>query len=213
MAGLVGSGRSELARVLFGVEPFDAGEIWLNGRRVHIANPQHAVQLGLGLVPEDRKTQGLVLSLSMRKNVTLPILDRLHRFGILDDQRERQVVQARVNELAIKTPSIEQEVQYLSGGNQQKVVMAKWLSANPQVIILDEPTRGIDVGTKVEMYSLMRQLARQGTGIIMISSELDEILGMSDRVLVMCRGRLAGEFTRAQVTEEKILTLAIGETL
>ncbi len=211
LAGLVGAGRSEMARALFGIEPIDSGEIWVNGKRAHIRNPQDAVGLGIGFVPEDRKTQGLVLSLSTRQNLTLSILDRLTNLGLLDERRERQVVQKAISDLAIKTPSPEQEVQYLSGGNQQKVVLAKWLTANPQVIILDEPTRGIDVGTKVEMYHLMRELARRGTGVIMISSELPEILGMSDRILVMSRGRIMGELNHAEATEERILKLAIGE--
>lgn len=212
-AGLVGAGRTELARVLFGIAPYSAGEIRLNGQSVRLASPQHAVELGVGLVPEDRKTEGLVLSLSVRQNVTLPLLGRLTRWGMVDDRRERAVLDKVVRDLAIKTPNVEQEVQYLSGGNQQKVVLAKWLSVKPQVIILDEPTRGIDVGTKVEMYHLMRQLAQQGTAIIMISSELEEILGMSDRIVIMARGRIVGELSHADATEEKILTLAIGESL
>jgi ABC-type sugar transport system ATPase subunit len=171
------------------------------------------VRGGLALVPEDRKTQGLVLGLSVRKNVSLPILDRLQRWGLLSRRREREVVAAAIRDLKVRTPSLDQEVQYLSGGNQQKVVFAKWLTTAPRVLILDEPTRGIDVATKAEIYLLMRALASAGSGILLISSELPELLGMSDRILVMRDGRIAGELSRAEATEEKILALATSEDL
>ncbi len=149
----------------------------------------------------------------MRNNASLAIIDRLRRLILIDERREREIIEKQVHDMSIKTPSLEQQVCYLSGGNQQKVVLAKWLCADPQLIILDEPTRGIDVGTKAEIYLLMRRLADQGAGIMMISSELPEVIGMSDRILVMSRGRIAGELQRREASEERILTLAIGEDI
>jgi ABC-type sugar transport system ATPase subunit len=213
LAGLVGAGRSELAAVLFGVVPADSGEISCNNQRVPPGRPRETMRMGMALVPENRKEKGLVLSQSVRSNTSLAILDRLRRFLLIDDKRERQLVQEQIESLDIKTPGLEQQVGFLSGGNQQKVVLAKWLCTGPKLIIMDEPTRGIDVGTKAEIYQLMRELARKGTGIIMISSELQEIIGMSDRILVMSRGRIAGELSREEATEERILTLAVGEAL
>jgi ribose transport system ATP-binding protein len=213
LAGLVGAGRSELAAVLFGVVPADSGEISFNNQRVPPGRPRETMRMGMALVPENRKEKGLVLSQSVRSNTSLAILDRLCRFLLIDDKRERQLVQEQIESLDIKTPGLEQQVGFLSGGNQQKVVLAKWLCTGPKLIIMDEPTRGIDVGTKAEIYQLMRELARKGTGIIMISSELQEIIGMSDRILVMSRGRIAGELSREEATEERILTLAVGEAL
>ncbi len=212
LAGLVGAGRSELAVALFGVAPVDTGEVWFDGQRIPLGNPRKTILLGIALVPEDRKQQGLILSQSLRNNISLVILDRLRDFLFINDKKEYEVVRKQVEDLNIKTPSLEQEVGYLSGGNQQKVVLGKWLCSRPKLIIMDEPTRGIDVGAKAEIYQLMRRLADQGTGIIMISSELPEVIGMSDRILVMCRGHIAGELTRAEATEERILTLAVGET-
>jgi ribose transport system ATP-binding protein len=213
LAGLVGAGRSELAMALFGVVPVERGSMWLDGQRIALGNPHRTIRLGMALVPEDRKQQGLVLGQSVRSNASLAILDRLRRGLLIDARREAGIIQKQVADLDIKTPSLEQEVGYLSGGNQQKVVLAKWLCSEPRLIIMDEPTRGIDVGTKAEIYQLMRQLADNSNGIIMISSELPEITGMSDRVLVMSRGRIAGELARAEATEERILTLAVGEEL
>ncbi len=212
LAGLVGAGRSELATALFGVGPVDSGEVLLDGRPVALGRPRRAIDMGMALVPENRKLQGLVLSQSVRNNTSLVVLDRLKDFWLINDRRESELVARQVEGLDIKTPSLEQEVGYLSGGNQQKVVLAKWLCSAPKLIIMDEPTRGIDVGAKAEIYHLMRELANRGTGIIMISSELPEIIGMSDRILVMSRGRIAGELSREEATEERILTLAIGET-
>jgi len=213
IAGLVGAGRSELAMALFGVAPVDTGELWLDNRPVQLGNVRQTMQLGLALVPENRKEQGLVSSQSVRNNVSLAMIDRLRRFVLVDEKRECALVQQQVDKMDIKTPSLDQEVAYLSGGNQQKVVLAKWLCTGPKCIIMDEPTRGIDVGTKAEIYHLMRQLADAGTSIIMISSELPEIIGMCDRILVMSRGRIVGELSREEATEERILTLAVGETL
>jgi ribose transport system ATP-binding protein len=213
LAGLVGAGRSELAMALFGVGPVDSGEVLLNGQHVPLGKPRKTIQLGMALVPEDRKVQGLVLSQSVRNNTSLVILDRLKDFLLINEKREREIVEKQVRDMDIKTTSLEQEVGYLSGGNQQKVVLGKWLSSEPTLIIMDEPTRGIDVGAKAEIYQLIRDLADKGTSIIMISSELPEIIGMSDRVLVMNRGRIAGELSREEMTEEGIISLAVGEEL
>lgn len=208
LAGMVGSGRTAVARALFGADPIDNGQILLDGRSVQFGQPRQAIKAGIAFVPEDRKSEGLIAMMSVRHNVTLPILKRLQRFSFLNKPRERTIVQEAIRDLSIKTSGPEQEVQYLSGGNQQKVVLAKWLATRPRVVILDEPTHGIDVGAKAEVYAIMRQLAAQGTAILMISSELPEIIGMSDRILVMRSGHIAGELGQAEVTEEKILMLA-----
>jgi ribose transport system ATP-binding protein len=213
LAGLVGAGRSELAMALFGVAPVDSGEVWFNGQRLRSGSPRRTIPLGMALVPENRKEQGLVLGQSVRSNVSLVIIERLRGALLIDERREREAVQKQVADMGIKTPTLDERVGFLSGGNQQKVVLAKWLCSGPKCIIMDEPTRGIDVGTKAEIYRLMRELANRGTSIIMISSELPEIIGMSDRILVMSRGRIAGELKREAATEERILTLAIGESL
>jgi ABC-type sugar transport system ATPase subunit len=212
LAGLVGAGRSELAMVLFGVAPADSGKVWLDKQRVSPANPRKNIKQGMALVPENRKEQGLVLTQSVRSNTSLVILDRLRNFFLLNEKREYEVVRRQVQELNIRARSLEQEVGYLSGGNQQKVALGKWLCSAPKLIIMDEPTRGIDVGAKAEIYQLMRELANRGTGIIMISSELPEVIGMSDRILVMSRGKIAGQLSRAEASEERILALAIGES-
>mgnify|MGYP005837837509 CR=1 FL=1 len=207
-AGLVGAGRTETARLLFGADPKDAGRIWIEGQEVHIHSPEDAIRAGINLVPEDRGNQGLVLLLSVFKNEVLPTLNRFSRAGWLDRAAMQQAAQDYVDRLRIRTPGLEQKVMLLSGGNQQKVVLAKWLILAPKVLIMDEPTRGIDVGAKSEIYALMSQLARAGMGIIMISSELPEILAMSDRVLVMCEGRVTGVLDRAEATQETIMTYA-----
>jgi len=211
LAGLVGSGRTELARCVFGADPFDAGEIVLNGRPAKLHSPRDAVRLGIGLVPEDRKLQALVLRMSVRENVTLPVLSRLGSAFFPSRARERSLVDGFVRSLTIRTPSIEQRVGALSGGNQQKVIIARWLATEPKVLILDEPTRGIDVGAKAEVHALIARLAEQGVAILMISSELPEILGMSHRILVMREGRLVADIPRADATEERIVTAATGQ--
>ncbi|MGQ9580260.1 MAG: sugar ABC transporter ATP-binding protein [Armatimonadota bacterium] len=210
IAGLVGAGRTEVARAIFGADPIDSGEIILEGKPVTIRSPQEAIRLGIGLATEDRKALGLILGMAVRENVTIANLGPLSRLGFVSRRREREVTNRFVEELMIKTPSIEQAVQYLSGGTQQKVVLAKWLFTKSKVLIFDEPTRGIDVGAKTEIYQLMNKLAEQGVAIIMISSELPEILGMSDRILVMHEGRIAGELSRDEATQEKIMFLATG---
>ncbi|MDO8681852.1 MAG: sugar ABC transporter ATP-binding protein, partial [Armatimonadota bacterium] len=210
IAGLVGAGRTEVARAIFGADPIDAGKITLNGKIVNIRSPRDAIRLGIGLVTEDRKALGLVLGMVVRENISLANLGSLANFGFVNRRKEREVADKYISELMIKTPSTEQQVQNLSGGNQQKVVLAKWLFTQSKVLIFDEPTRGIDVGSKVEIYQLMNKLAQSGAGIIMISSELPEVLGMSDRILVMHEGRIAGELSREEATQEKIMHLATG---
>jgi ribose transport system ATP-binding protein len=208
LAGMVGSGRTELARAIFGADPVQRGKILLQGNALTDHSPRQAINAGLALAPEDRKRQGLFLGQSIRHNLTLPILSQLTQRGIIQRSQEAQLVATAQRDLAIQMASPSQLVQYLSGGNQQKVVLAKWLQTKPAVIILDEPTRGIDVGAKFEIYRLMRQLTDQGVAILMISSELPEVLGMSDRILVMHQGELVGELAHDQATEERIIELA-----
>lgn len=211
IAGLVGAGRTEVARAIFGADPIDSGQIIMNGKPVTIHSPRRAISLGVGLVSEDRKALGLVLGMAVRENISLANLGVLSRLGFIKRRKEREIAESYVKDVLIKTPSIEQAVQNLSGGNQQKVVLAKWLFTKSKVLIFDEPTRGIDVGAKTEIYQLMNRLAAQGVAIIMISSELPEVLGMSDRTLVMHEGRIAGELSGKDATQERIMGLATGE--
>ncbi len=213
LTGLVGAGRTEVARAIFGADTPDAGTLTLDGKPVTVASPQDAIRQGIGLLTEDRKGQGLVLGMTVRENTTLANLKSLVRILFVDRRRERAITEQYVKELQIKTPSIEQSAQNLSGGNQKKVVLAKWLFTESKILIFDEPTRGIDVGAKVEIYKLMNDLARRGACILMISSELPEVLGMCDRILVMHEGRLAGELSRAEATQERIMQLATGAAL
>lgn len=204
LAGLVGSGRTELAQVLFGITPAQGGQILLNGKLVSVKNPGQAMRLGIAYVPEDRGNQGLIKQMRVRENMSLAVLRSLARGGFVDGQQERRLAERFVGELTVRTPSIEQVVNKLSGGNQQKIVVSKWLASQPKLLIMDEPTRGVDVGAKSEIHRLISELAQQGMAILMISSELPEILGMSDRVLVMREGRLAAEFSRAEATQERV---------
>jgi ribose transport system ATP-binding protein len=213
LTGLVGAGRTEVARAIFGADPIDSGSIVLDGKPVLVRSPQDAIRQGIGLLTEDRKSQGLIQGMAVRENTTLSNLRELVRWIFIDGSRERKVTQKFIDELQIKTPSQEQTVQNLSGGNQQKVVLAKWLFTKSNILIFDEPTRGIDVGAKVEIYKLMNDLVRRGVAILMISSELPEVLGMCDRILVMHEGRLSGELARGDATQEKIMRLATGEQL
>jgi ribose transport system ATP-binding protein len=210
LAGLVGAGRTELAETIFGVRKRIAGSINLDGAPLRIRRPKDAIRAGIFLVPEDRRTQGLVLAESVRDNLSLPSLDRLQWLRIVARRSEKRLADAQVKQLNVRTPSIRQPVGLLSGGNQQKVILGKWLARGPRVLILDEPTRGVDVGAKTEIYSLMDQLAASGLAILMISSDLEEVLGMSDRVLVMHEGRIAGELPRERMNEEAIMHLATG---
>jgi len=213
IAGLVGAGRTELARAIFGADQRDSGEILVDNQSINIRNPQDAIQAGLGYLPEERKLQGLFLKMAIVTNVSAANLSRVSRKGFVQKKDEKDLAQIYVNQLNIRTPSIDQIANNLSGGNQQKVIIAKWLAVQPKVLILDEPTRGVDVGAKVEIYSLMREMAAKGLAVVMISSELPEILGMSDRILVIREGRFAGELDRKDATEEKIMAMATGMVL
>jgi ribose transport system ATP-binding protein len=211
VAGLLGAGRTELARAIMGADPLDAGRVIVKGRQVRVRGPRDAIRRGVGFLPEDRKTQGLVLELAVGRNLALPSTKRLSRLGVVDAGAERALAGRWVEELRIKTPGLEQKVALLSGGNQQKVVLGQWLAADVDVLIMDEPTRGIDVGAKVEIYQLMNRLTAQGAGILMISSELPEVLGMSDRILVMRQGRIVAEMQAVGVTQERVLAAALGQ--
>ncbi len=211
LTGLVGSGRTEAVRLIFGADRRDAGQILLEGRELDIRSPRDAIAAGIGLLTEDRKLQGLVLGHSVRDNFGLPNLGRLSKFGLVQAKQEREEFGTYVSSLKIKIPHQEQKAKNLSGGNQQKVVLAKWLARNCDLLIFDEPTRGIDVGAKYEIYLLMNELVAQGKSIIMISSELPEVLGMADRILVMHQGHVVGEIADAKsATQEQIMKLAIG---
>ena len=208
LGGLVGAGRTELVRAIFGADPIVSGSLTLNGKTLALKSPRDAIANKIGLVPEDRKGQGLILEMSVGENITHSILNRLSTFGLLNAMREKKVWEKMKKELIIKTPSFKQLVKNLSGGNQQKVVIAKWLAVNCQVLILDEPTRGIDVGAKQEIYALMQQLTKEGVSIIMISSEMPELIGMSDRILIMGGGTVKGELDKCEFSQEKILDIA-----
>lgn len=210
-AGLVGAGRTETARMLFGADKADSGEIEIMGKKVKITSPDKACEQGIGFVPEDRKTQGVVQNLSIRNNISLPILKQISHLFIVDRRKENKILAEHKDALMIKTPSMEQLVKNLSGGNQQKVVLSKWLAKECPILILDEPTRGIDVGAKQEIYGIMRHLAEQGVAIIMISSEMPELIGMADRILVMSEGRQTGILERRDFSQERILELASHE--
>jgi len=210
LAGLIGAGRTELARVLFGLTPADSGRILLGGRAVPVHSPSHAVKLGIAYVPEDRRRHGVILEMPLAANMTLAILKRIAVGGLIDLTKERQIAKDFVQRLGVKTASITAPVANLSGGNQQKVALARWLAAEPKLIILDEPTQGVDVGAKAEIHRLMGELAKRGLAILMISSELPEVLGMSDRIAVMHGGRIVGELSRAEATQEKVLEMALG---
>jgi ribose transport system ATP-binding protein len=211
IAGLLGAGRTELARAIFGLDRLTSGTIYIGGAPRRLTSPRAAINAGLGFLTEDRKAQGLVLPLSVKENLCLSSVDKFTKWGVVDNGGERRAADRYVKELRIRTPSLDQKVVYLSGGNQQKVVLSKWLCSEAEVFIFDEPTRGVDVGAKAEIYALMNRLTAAGVAIIMISSELLEVLGMSDRVLVMRAGTIAGEFTAAEATQEKILQCALGE--
>jgi rhamnose transport system ATP-binding protein len=212
-AGLVGAGRTDVALALFGIAPPDEGEVRFDGQVIHIHAPDQATRLGIAYVPEDRREHGLVLPMSIAANITLPILKKyLSRLGLVDYQRENATAEAYRQQLSIRTHSVQLQASKLSGGNQQKVVLSKWLNTEPRLLILDEPTRGIDIGAKAEVHSIINQLAQQGLGIILISSDLPEVLAMSDRVLVMHEGQQMGIFERDQMTQETIMRAAMGQT-
>ena len=211
VAGLVGSGRTETARAIFGADPKIAGEIFVEGVRVDIASPKDAVRHGLCLMTEDRKGQGLLLGMSCAENITITDLRKISSHGILERDAERSAATGLVDELRIKTPSIDQLVRNFSGGNQQKVVIAKWLFRGSKVLLCDEPTRGIDVGAKAEIYDLLWTLAAEGRGVLFISSELPELIAISHRIIVFAKGRVVGEVARAEFDQHRILSMAYEE--
>lgn len=208
IGGLVGAGRSELVNAVFGKINKKQGEVWVEGRKRRIRSPRDAIHAGIALITEDRKTDGIVGCLSIRENISLASLKRLSRCGFMNQKQEKQEVEDYFDRMSIKAPGTDVLLQQLSGGNQQKTVISKWLMRKPKVLIMDEPTRGIDVGAKYEIYKIMISLVRQGISIIMISSELPELISMSDRVIVLAEGRISGELPRKDCTQEKIMQLA-----
>ncbi len=210
LAGLVGSGRSEVARAIFGVDPLDSGQVLVHGKRLPSGDPKAAIRAGVAMVPEDRREQGLVLDLSIERNATLPRLGAVSRWGLVSRARERSLAATWADRLRVKRRRLADPVATLSGGNQQKVVLGKWLATEPDVLIVDEPTRGIDIGAQVEVHALLAELAASGMAVLMISSELPEVLGMADRVLVMHEGRLTAELSKEDATEESVLQAATG---
>jgi ribose transport system ATP-binding protein len=210
VAGLMGAGRTELAETLFGLRPRIAGEVAVGGKNVRGSSIRASIGAGIALVPEDRRMQGLVVDFAIRDNISLPSLGRLNRAGFVDFAAERRLAESMREKLGVRTTDVMKPVGLLSGGNQQKVVLAKWLAKSPRLMILDEPTRGVDVGAKAEIYTLMDELAGQGVAVLMISSDLEEILGVSDRVLVMHDGRIAGELARSELSEQAVMHLATG---
>ncbi len=210
LAGLVGSGRTEVARILFGLSRADSGSVTLRGQQVSLRSPADAIRLGIAYVPEDRRQHGVILSMPLTANTTLASLGSVSRMGMINFNQEDSVAASYIERLRVKTSSVYAEAGMLSGGNQQKVAIARWLATSPEVIILDEPTQGVDVGSKSEIHSLMVDLAEQGRAIVMISSELPEVLGMSDRIAVMHEGTIAGILDRNEATQQKVLALALG---
>jgi ABC-type sugar transport system ATPase subunit len=210
LAGLVGAGRSEIAQALFGLDSKVTGRIFIGGHEVQINSPRQAMSLGIGFLPEDRKTQGLVLSMGGRANLSLPILDRLSVMGFVRSSREKALTRRYFDRLRVRTPHMDAPVCSLSGGNQQKIAMAKWLASECGILLIDEPTRGVDVGAKAEIHALIDELAREGTAILLISSELPEVLNLSTRIIVLREGRQMGELTRAEASQESLMRLMAG---
>jgi rhamnose transport system ATP-binding protein len=211
LAGLVGSGRTELASTIFGLTPPDSGEMLVRGERADVASPADAIRLGIGYVPEDRRRHGVVPEMAIAENTSLASLGQVSRTGLIDRTAENSQAQQFLERLRIKAPSVRQAVESLSGGNQQKVALAKWLATKPSVLILDEPTQGVDVGAKAEIHALMQDMAARGLAVLMISSELPEILGMSDRIAVMRNGTIAGVLGRDEATQERVMAMALGQ--
>ena len=211
LAGLVGSGRTEVARAIFGLDPVDSGEVQLKGKVVNIGNPRQAVAAGIALVPEDRKGQGIIPALSVRENFTLPVIERITNALLVFARRERSIVNEYVDRLKVSPPQIERPLNVFSGGNQQKVVLGKWLLSTPSVLILDEPTRGVDVGAKADIHEIIGEFARSGGGVLMISSELPELLAVCDRIFVLHEGRVVAEVPRTDADEETVMRAATGQ--
>ncbi|MDF1811187.1 MAG: sugar ABC transporter ATP-binding protein, partial [Verrucomicrobiales bacterium] len=213
MAGLVGAGRTELLETLFGITPALDGQIEIGGQLVSINSPRDAIAAGLALVPEDRKAQGLILDMEVGENLSLASIERDAKYGFRNPEKEDEIAKEMIERMRVKTPSANQIVRFLSGGNQQKVVLGKWLAMAPKILFLDEPTRGIDIGAKQEIYSLIEELSDRGVAILFVSSEMEEILGMSDRALVMHEGQITGALQRSELSEEAIMQLATGNAV
>lgn len=209
-SGLMGAGRTEMMRSIFGIDALESGELYLEGKKITVTNPSDAIRQGIGFLTENRKEEGLILDYSIRDNISLPSIDGFRKHGLIDIQAEKDFVKLLMQRLNVKAEGQEDVVSSLSGGNQQKVVLAKWIGIGSKVLILDEPTRGVDVGAKREIYQLMNELADRGVAIIMVSSDLPEILGVSDRIIVVHEGNIAGELSKTEATEEKIMKLATG---
>jgi ribose transport system ATP-binding protein len=210
VAGLVGSGRTELASIIYGAVPKDGGETWIEGKKREIHSPDHALKYGIGLIPEDRKRHGCIIFASVKFNIVLSTFNKTAKFLVVDSKAQNKTALYYKDKFNIKTPSLDQKVINLSGGNQQKVILAKTLAANTNILIFDEPTRGIDVGSKQEIYNLMIDLVNQGKTILMISSEMEELLGMSDRLIVLCEGRFMGEVPKEEFDQRHVIELASG---
>jgi ribose transport system ATP-binding protein len=208
IAGLMGAGRTETTRALYGIDPKQSGEIILDGKPITIRKPEDSIRAGIVLIPEDRKKDGLFTKLSVKSNIGMPNLDMLSSIGVVSKIKEKGMALKAVDNLKIKLSSVESDAANLSGGNQQKVVVGKWMSRSFRVAIFDEPTRGIDVAAKIEIYNIINRLKQEGVGILFVSSELPEILGISDRILVMCDGRITGAMSRSEATQETLLDLA-----
>ncbi|MDD3794684.1 MAG: sugar ABC transporter ATP-binding protein [Lachnospiraceae bacterium] len=208
LGGLVGAGRTEFAELIFGMHPKKAGKFIFKGQEFSPKDPREAIDVGIGLVPEDRKKEGALLGMSIRSNINMPIYNRISRGTVVNAKKEQEIAEKYRGEISIKTPTLDQLVKNLSGGNQQKVILAKWLAANSDLLIFDEPTRGIDVGAKQEIYTLINTLVEQGKTVLMISSEMEELMGMSDRIIILAEGRMAGELKKAEFDQERIMQLA-----
>lgn len=211
LVGLVGAGRTETVRAIFGADRLHSGEVWLEGKKLDIKSPLDAKNHGFGFVPEERKGQGLLLNFDIATNISMAAFDHFTDKGVLNKKKEKEIVEKQIKALGVKTPGVDERIGNLSGGNQQKCLIARWLELSPKVLIMDEPTRGIDVGAKYEIYVLMKEIAEAGGTIIMISSELPEVLNMSNRVYVLCDGHVAGEFDAAEVTDTQVMAVALGE--
>lgn len=206
--GLVGAGRTEFAELMFGMKPKTDGKFIFKGKEISPKTPKDAIELGIGLVPEDRKKEGALLGMSIRCNINMPIYQRISKGTVINEKKEEEIAQTYQKEISIKTPTLDQLVKNLSGGNQQKVILAKWLAADSELLIFDEPTRGIDVGAKQEIYTLINQLVEQGKTVLMISSEMEELMGMSDRILILAEGNMTGELNKSEFDQERIMQLA-----
>ena len=208
IGGIMGAGRTELAQLLFGYRRVKSGEIWYKGQKIYLNSPMDAVRLGIALVPEDRKQQGAIPHLSIKNNITMSMLRKICRLGFIDQRKEQEIAQKYRQDIGIKTASLDAPASSLSGGNQQEVILSKWLAAAPELIILDEPTRGIDVGAKSEIYTLINRMVESGMAIIMITSEMEELIGMSDRIIVLSEGILTADLSKDKFDKETILFYA-----